>query len=124
MLKWIYLTIGSVVGGFLRYFLTGTIYRRLDTGFPAGTLIVNLTGCLCIGFFNSLAEEKMLLGPNERVLLMTGFCGAYTTFSTFILETSNLIRDGELLFGFLNVIFSVVFGFILFRAGALLGKVL
>ncbi len=122
MLQWLYLTIGCVAGGFSRYFLATAIYRRFDTGFPTGTLIVNLSGCLFIGFFNSLAEEKLLLGMNERLLLMTGFCGAYTTFSAFILETSNLIHDGEILQASCNVAISFIAGLVLFRLGAFFGR--
>ena len=122
MLKWTYLAFGSVVGGFARYILAGAVHEKLGTEFPYGTLIVNLTGCLIIGFLNSLAEDKFLLGTNERVLLMTGFCGAYTTFYTLMLETSNLVKDGEIGRGLLNLSASVVVGFLLFRIGDLIGK--
>ena len=124
MLKWTYLAIGGVTGAFARYVLAGAIYRKLGTGFPYGTLIVNLSGCLLIGIFKSWAEEKLFLGPNGRILLMTGFCGAYTTFSTLMLETSNLAKDGEMLLAFANVVVSAILGFILFRAGAWIGKVI
>jgi fluoride exporter len=122
MLKWLYLTTGCVAGGFSRYLLASAVYRRLGTDFPCGTLVVNLSGCLLIGFFDSLAKEKGLMGTNERLLLMTGFCGAYTTFSALILETSNLVHEGELLRAGWNVTLSLVLGFALFRLGALLGK--
>ncbi len=124
MLKWTYLAIGGVAGVFSRYLLAGAIYKKLGTGFPSGTLIVNLSGCLLIGVFNSWAEEKLFLGPNGRLLLITGFCGGYTTFSALILETSNLASDGETLLALANVVGSVTIGFILFRVGAWIGKVI
>lgn len=124
MIKWINLAIGSVAGGFARYLLTGLVYQILGFSFPYGTLIVNLLGCFLIGLFATLAEEKFLLGPNARILLMVGFCGGFTTFSTFMLETGNLIRDGETLRAFINVMASVAIGFLVFRLGVLLGEVI
>jgi CrcB protein len=75
-----------------------------------------------IGLFDGLAEEKFLLGPNARILLMTGFCGAFTTFSTLILETANLFKDGELSRAFFNVATSLILGFLAFYLGSTLVK--
>lgn len=122
--KWLGLAAGSLAGGFSRYWLAGAVYGRLGAGFPYGTLAVNLTGCLLIGFFDSLAVKKFVLGPEARTLLMIGFCGAFTTFSTLMLETDNLVRSGETGRAFLNVGVSVVAGFLLFRLGALAGELL
>ncbi len=122
-MKWIHLTIGGVAGTFARYFLSGAVYRWLGTDFPYGTLIVNLLGCFLIGLFAVLSDEKFLLSPNVRILLMAGFCGAFTTFSTFMFETANLIRDGEMLRAFSNVLISVIIGFFVFRLGMLTAEI-
>ena len=123
-MKWIQLAVGGAAGTIARYVLGGVVYQFLGTGFPYGTLVVNLTGCLLIGFLATVAEEKFLLGPSARILLMIGFLGAFTTFSTFILESANLIRDGEALRAFANVLASVVLGFAVFRFGVLIGEII
>ncbi len=122
MAKWIGLAAGGILGTFARYFLSGTIHRIFGVTFPFGTLVVNLVGCFAIGFLAVLAEEKFLLGPTARIFLMIGFCGAFTTFSTFILETSNLTKDGESLYAFMNIALSVVLGFLVFRLGVMLAR--
>jgi fluoride exporter len=122
MLKLVYLTIGGITGTFARYFLSDLIYRFTGTDFPYGTLVINLTGCFLIGLFATLSDEKLILGPDTRVMLMAGFCGAFTTFSAFMLETGNLIKDGEWLRAFGNVFLSIFIGFFLFRMGVWLGK--
>lgn len=122
--KWMSLVMGTLAGGVARYILTGAVYRVAGTGFPYGTLAVNLSGCFFIGFLNSLAEKKFLLGPNARVLLMIGFCGAFTTLSTLMLETSNLMKDGQTARALANVAATIVIGFLLFRLGEILGEVL
>ncbi len=116
------LIIGGTLGTLARYGMAGASARLLGNNFPYGTFIVNLTGCFLIGLFVVLADTKLSLGPNTRLLLMVGFCGAFTTFSTFILESANLIRDGETLRALINVIGSVILGFICFRIGILAGE--
>lgn len=122
MSKIVSLVIGSVAGGLSRYYLAGAIYRIFGSTFPYGTMAVNMIGCFLIGFLTALSEGKFALGPNARLLLMVGFCGAFTTFSAFMLETHNLIKDGEVTRAFLNILLSVAVGFILFRAGVALGE--
>jgi len=124
MSKFILLAIGGITGTIARYFLAGYIYEVLGTSFPYGTLAINLLGCFIVGFLAALMENKFMLSPNLRLLLMIGFCGAFTTFSTFIFETNGLIRDGEVMRAFVNVLVSVIAGFILFRLGVLLGEVI
>ena len=122
MVKWLNLIVGGVTGTVARYVLAGAVYQVLGASFPYGTLVVNLTGCFAIGFLAALAEEKLLLSPEARMLWMVGFCGAFTTFSTFMLETANLMKDGEMAKAFVNVAASVVIGFVVFRLGMLVAN--
>ena len=124
MVKIISLVVGGALGTTLRYFFSGTIYKITGADFPYGTLAVNIAGCFIIGFLVSITETKFILGPNSKTLLMVGFCGAFTTFSTFILETANLMKDGEISRAFLNVFISLILGFVFLRAGMIMGEVL
>jgi CrcB protein len=124
MAKWLGLAAGGLLGTFARYFLAGAVHRFWGVTFPFGTLAVNLVGCFAIGFLAVLAEEKFLLGPTARVFLMIGFCGAFTTFSTFILETANLTKDGETFSALMNILLSVTLGFLVFRLGVMLARVI
>ncbi|MBN1687647.1 MAG: fluoride efflux transporter CrcB [Candidatus Omnitrophica bacterium] len=123
-MKWLCLAFGGALGTISRYALSGVVYRVLGTQFPLGTLTVNLLGCFLIGFLAVVSEEKFFLNPHTRVLLMVGFCGAFTTFSTFIFETAHLMRDGETLRAFVNVMASVILGFLVFRTGILIGELI
>jgi len=124
MIKFINLVIGGAVGTVARYLLAGFVYRLVGTSFPYGTLIVNVSGCFILGILASLADKKFILGPDARILLMIGFCGAFTTFSTLIFESDNLVRNGQVIKAFSNILVSVVLGFILYRVGSLLGEII
>ncbi len=122
MRAWLGLALGSLAGGFARYGLAGAIQARLGPAFPYGTLVVNLSGCLLIGFLDSLAVRRLALGPEARLLLMGGFCGAFTTFSGLVLDTANMLRAGEAGRALLNVAASLLAGFLLFLVGLRLGE--
>ena len=91
----LYVALGSAIGGVSRYLLGGLVQRMLDTAFPAGTLLVNVTGSFLLGAIIRYALETPSLTPEVRAFLTIGFCGGYTTFSTFSYETMALLEDGE-----------------------------
>ncbi len=124
MVKWIYLGIGGLVGTFLRYILARNINQFTGGQFPYGTLVVNLLGCFLVGVFAILADKKLAMDANMKLLFMIGFCGAFTTFSTFIFETSNLINDGQMLRALANILISVIVGFFVFRLGLWVGELI
>ena len=101
---------GSAIGGGLRYLLSGIVATQFGEIFPWGTLLVNVTGSFVIGFFASLTapDGRFMVAPATRQFVMTGICGGYTTFSSFSLQTLNLMRDDEWLYAGGNVIASVV----------------
>lgn len=123
-MKWGLLAVGGVVGTFARYLIAAWMPMITGPGFPYGTLAINMSACFLIGLFNSMVEIHGQLGPEARLLLMTGFCGAYSTFSTWMLESSNLFADGEPIRAFVNLIGSAVLGFLLLKLGAMLGAII
>ena len=107
-----------------RYLLSTIVHKFLGTNFPFGTLIVNISGCFILGVLATYSGKKFMLAPDARILLMIGFCGAFTTFSTLIFETDILVREGQAIRAFSNIFGSIILGFILFRLGSLLGEII
>jgi CrcB protein len=119
MTKWLILIVAGSIGTIARYLVSETTNGLLGAKFAYGTLAVNLIGCFLIGFLISLSESKFALTPNLRLFLIVGLLGAFTTFSAFMLETSNLIKEGHSGLALLYVLASVVVGFLIFRLGVL-----
>jgi len=101
---------GSGVGGVLRYFTQKFFIDMGYTSFPAGTFIVNIIGCFLIGVFHALAQKNNLLGPQLLLALTTGFCGGFTTFSTFANENMSLLHNGDYFYLILYISLSVILG--------------
>ena len=87
--------VGAAVGGVSRYYLSLALTQRLGDAFPWGTLVINVTGSLLLGFLMRYAFASPGGNAELRLLLVTGFCGGYTTFSTFSYETMLLVEDGQ-----------------------------
>ncbi|HTK38523.1 MAG TPA: fluoride efflux transporter CrcB [Pyrinomonadaceae bacterium] len=103
--------VGGFLGSVFRYLVTIILARQFTSSFPLGTLTVNIVGCFLIGILFALSEKGNLLTPEWRIFLTTGFCGGFTTFSTFSYESMKLMQDGEILYLSLNVALSVIVGF-------------
>jgi CrcB protein len=88
--------IGGAMGSIARFLLGAFVQHRAGTTFPVGTLVINITGSLLLGFLLRFALSTPSITPATRALLTTGFCGGYTTFSTFSYETMALIEENEL----------------------------
>ncbi|MDJ0781619.1 MAG: fluoride efflux transporter CrcB [Desulfosarcinaceae bacterium] len=125
MLKFVIIAVGGAIGALARYGLGGLVQQLTQTAsFPAGTLVVNLTGCLLIGIGGGLMEARQFFNPEMRAFLFIGFLGSFTTFSTFGLESFNLARDGQWLLAALNIGLSVMVGLAAVLAGSMLAKLL
>jgi len=114
--------LGGFLGANARYLLGGWIAARYGTLFPLGTFVINVTGSFILGFFLTLAQERVLIHPNVRLLFAVGFVGAYTTFSTFEYESMRLLQDGELLWALINLVGSVLTGSVAVLAGIILAS--
>jgi len=101
---------GSGAGGVLRYFIQKLFIDAGYVNIPAGTFVVNILGCFLIGLFSAMAEKNNLITSDWRLALTTGFCGGFTTFSTFANENMNLLRNGDYLYFWLYIILSVAVG--------------
>ena len=114
---WWYVALGSAAGGVARFGLAALVQQRVGPTFPVGTLVVNISGSLLLGFLWRYALGTDAISPEVRALLTTGFCGGYTTFSTFTYETLLLLEDGQSVRAGIYIVGSVL----LSLAGAWLG---
>ncbi len=110
MTLYLWVALGSALGGVARFWMSGLVAERIGEVFPWGTLTVNVLGSFIIGLFGTLtaADGRLFVPPEVRVLVMVGFCGGFTTFSSFSLQTLALARDGEWLWAGANIVLSVL----------------
>jgi CrcB protein len=118
--SYVAISVGAILGANARYLLGLYAVERLGAAFPYGTLFINVSGCLVIGFFLTVGYERLSLPPLVRLCFATGFLGAYTTFSTYAFETATLVRQGAYLPALAYFVASIAGGMV----GVFLGIVL
>ncbi len=116
------LAVAGALGTLCRYGMSGFLQRVCGVGFPWGTMAVNLLGCLLFGFIWTLAEERLIISGQTRFIVLTGFMGAFTTFSTFAFESDALLRDSEWLLAAGNILGQNVLGMLCVFLGFFIGR--
>lgn len=122
MIRYLLVVMGGGTGALARYVAASAIMTRFGGRFPLGTLVINVTGSFLIGFLMTMLTERFQLDPRWRLLLVAGFLGGYTTFSTLEWETYTAVRDGGLWTAMLNVVSSIMLGYIAVWLGAMLAR--
>jgi CrcB protein len=122
MQKYLLIAIGGALGTIARFWVTSTITSRMGIKFPYGTLIVNLTACLVIGFTLTYMSKRVDLNPAWRFLFPIGFIGAYSTFSTYEWETLSTLRSGAFVLAALYAGGSLILGLVAVWAGSIVAE--
>jgi CrcB protein len=118
----LFIACGGAFGAVLRYGASLGVYSLLGRGFPYGTLFVNVTGSLLMGVLSIVMLERFNVGPEWRAAILVGVLGSFTTFSTFSIETLNLLEQGDMMRAFSNMALSVIVCLIAVWLGVSLGR--
>jgi len=121
-MRYVMIGMGGALGAIARYQVSAMIHARVPIGFPWGTFIVNVSGCLAMGFVMTLLTDRLVLNPEWRYLVPIGFLGAYTTFSTFAYEAFAANLEGAWPVAAAYVASSVAVGYLALWAGVVLGR--
>lgn len=122
--KFLWLATAGAAGTLSRYGLGGLVQRLHGGAYPWGTLVVNALGCFLFGVIWALAEERLVISGETRLILLVGFMGAFTTFSSYAFETGAMLRDAEWLLAGGNMLAHNVLGLLLFFLGMVAGRTL
>lgn len=120
--KFLYLGIAGTLGTFARYWLTGMIQRHISTEFPIGTAAINIIGCFLFGLAWAFMENRLSISSQMRTVIFIGFFGAFTTFSSFTFETSQLLDESQWLWASSNILLQNSIGIIGMIIGMAIGK--
>lgn len=124
MIRYVMLALGGALGAIARYQVTLLVQNRVPVGFPWGTFVVNVTGCLVMGIATTLLTERLVVHPEWRYLIPIGFIGSYTTFSAFEMEAFHAGAEGAFLIAGAYVVSSVIAGYIALWAGVVIARLL
>ncbi len=124
MINYMIVFAGGGTGAAVRFALGTWIGQHWGRSFPLGTFVINVSGSFIIGLLMTLMAERFIENPQWRLLLVVGFLGGYTTFSSFEYETGKLVTDGEYLYAIMNAVLSVVLGFAALKTGDILAKII
>ncbi|MGP1387164.1 MAG: fluoride efflux transporter CrcB [Thainema sp.] len=116
------ISLGAIAGALCRYVSGQWLGNSIDINFPIGTLLINLSGCFLMGLITTLATRRFSFHPELFLLMTTGFLGAYTTFSSYELDSANLLEARNLQADFIYWIGSPILGFLCFALGTLLAR--
>lgn len=122
LLKVLYLALAGSAGTLARYWLSGFVQKNITTAFPLGTVVVNIAGCLLFGLLWAIIETRLSLSAQARTIIFLGFFGAFTTFSSFAYETSQLLDESQWLWAFGNIMLQNTLGIAAMIAGLAIGK--
>ena len=118
----IFIAIGGAAGAVLRYSASLSIYSLLGRGFPYGTLFVNVSGSLLMGLLSVIMMERLDMAPEWRAAVLVGVLGSFTTFSTFSIETLNLLEQGDLMRAMANIVLSILVCLLAVWFGVMIGR--
>jgi len=118
----IFIAMGGAIGAVLRYGASLGVYSLMGRGFPYGTLFVNVTGSLLMGLLGVMMLERFNIGPEWRAAVLVGVLGSFTTFSTFSIETLNLLEQGDVMRAVTNIVLSVLVCLVAVWFGVLIGR--
>ena len=120
--NYLWIALGAVVGASARYFLSTLIARNFSSAFPYGTLLINITGSFILGLFLVWSTERAIADPRWRLLIAIGFCGSYTTFSSYAFESFSLFEQGHYLLFASNVLANNILCLAGVLAGAMIAR--
>jgi len=122
--KLIGLAVAGALGTMARYGLAGLVQRAHCLGFPLGTLTVNALGCFAFGLIWTLTQQRFFISGEIRTVILVGFLGAFTTFSTFLFETDQFLENAQWLMAGVNIVTELAAGLLAYLLGAFLGRLI